>query len=198
MFECAGFAGALTARRTRSRVLESPEQRSSITRSRRRAPNPGPSAQPLKQGGCLSCPPWGRGPSLLGADRGLAHRGSSSVLKVPPPSVAPAVRSAAVSDPVELGVYREDHAFLRRSNWPPMRDSAFPAVPNGGLPWAPSLTQSPWLANVPSASGTSVFHPPFWQTFAVSSLWLQAHPRRPPATAGRLDRHGSAADSHRA
>ena len=28
---------------------------------------------------------------------------------------------------------------------------ALPAVPNVGLPWAPSLTQSPWLANVPSA-----------------------------------------------
>src|SRR4051812_47269027 len=32
--------------------------------------------------------------------------------------------------------------------------AAAPAVPNGALPWAPSLTQSPWLANMPPATET--------------------------------------------
>jgi hypothetical protein len=105
------------------------------------------------------------------------------VLNGPPPSVAHAVRSAAVSDPVELGVYRQVHAFVRRANCPPIAlHAAFPAVPNGALPWAPSLTQSPWLANVPSVSGTSVFHPPFWQIFAVSLLPPLAATAGPAAT----------------
>src|SRR4029079_9075161 len=62
-------------------------------------------------------------------------------------------------------------------------DAAFPAAPNGALPLAPSLTQSPWLANRTPRFGTSVCHPPCWQAFAVSLLPPLAATAGPAATA---------------
>src|SRR6185503_12023717 len=62
--------------------------------------------------------------------------------------------------------YSQVHDVAANVNLPPIPSHAtFAAVPNGGLPLAPSLTQSPWLANTPST-----FHPPCWQRFAVSLL----------------------------
>src|SRR5919198_2846112 len=102
-----------------------------------------------------------------------------------PPSVPHAVCSATVfaspggGDGESVGVYWHSHEGGRCSvNLPPIPwHTPCPALPNGALPWAPSLTQSPWLANAPSA-----FHPPCWQSFAVTLLPPLAAAAGPAAT----------------
>jgi hypothetical protein len=91
---------------------------------------------------------------------GFEGEGFEDGLK-PPPSVSHAVFSASVFGSMGglgggLGVYWQVHVGGRLClKLPPICWHApCPALPNdGGLPWAPSLTQSPWLATCRPHSG---------------------------------------------
>ena len=54
-------------------------------------------------------------------------------------------------------------------------------------PWAPSLTQSPWLANGSPVCEASVFQPPFWHCLVVSLLPPLAAAADPAATPDHRD-----------